>query len=394
VPLRFPALDQAAHQPFRPRAPWLNGDLQTLRDSLRPAALPPECGTPLTIGVGGGDQLLALLDRPIPERHPLALVLLLHGLGGSSDREGLRRMGLTLQRAGFAVLRINLRGAGPGRQLARGTYAARCNSDLLPVITRARQLAAQLGPPVLPLPLLGVGLSLGGTKLLNALLAGAQERRAHGLDACGPLFDGLVCISSPLDLEACSRQIDRPRNRLYRSWLLRRLVQQTLADPFGFTALEREALEGRGPLGRLRSIRDFDAAITAPRWGYADVEAYYRQASPIHGLLAALEPAEAAAASDGRPVMASALPSALILHADDDPWVPVAATQALARAVPATESAPPLQVLITAHGGHNGFHGRGDTRAGVIGNWADRLTARWLRALVGAEGGSVNPGGH
>jgi len=38
--------------------------------------------------------------------------LLLHGLGGSSRRRGLRRMALTFINAGFAVLRLNLRGAG------------------------------------------------------------------------------------------------------------------------------------------------------------------------------------------------------------------------------------------------------------------------------------------
>ena len=85
---------------------------------------------------------MALLDQPLGGAGPRALVLLMHGLGGSSCRSGLRRMGFTLQHAGFAVLRLNMRGAGPGRSLARGTYAARCNSDLLPAIARARSASA------------------------------------------------------------------------------------------------------------------------------------------------------------------------------------------------------------------------------------------------------------
>ena len=76
--------------PFRPRWPWLNGDLQTLRDTLRPVALPPDQGTPVQIPVGGGDQLVALLDQPLGGTEPRALVLLMHGLGGSSCRSGLR----------------------------------------------------------------------------------------------------------------------------------------------------------------------------------------------------------------------------------------------------------------------------------------------------------------
>jgi predicted alpha/beta-fold hydrolase len=152
--------------PFRPRFPWLSGDLQTLRDTLRPVPLPPDAGAPLTIPVGGGDQLLALQDPPLPAGcDPRALVLLLHGLGGGSEREGLRRLGHTLQRAGLAVLRLNLRGAGAGRPLARGTYAASCTRDLRPVLVQARRMAAALAPG--GRPLLGVGLSLGGTQLLT-----------------------------------------------------------------------------------------------------------------------------------------------------------------------------------------------------------------------------------
>ena len=346
--------------PFRPRRPWLGGDLQTLRDTLRPVLLPADAGEPIHIELGDGDQLLAQLDRPLLAAAPLGLVVLLHGLAGGSDREGLRRMGLTLQRAGFAVLRLNMRGAGPGRALARGTYAAESNRDLGPALRQARALAAQLAPG--GCPLLGMGISLGGTMLLNALSA------AQPLPELPPgqaALDGLVCISSPLDLVACSTQIERPRNRVYERWLLQRLVAQTLADPFGITALERAALEGQGPAGPLTSIRGFDAAITAPRWGYSSVEHYYRQASPLTPLLGE------------RPVP---LPPTLIVHADDDPWVPAAATHRLAAA-----ALPGVEVLITARGGHNGFHARCDPPRGAGGCWGDRLTARWLRRLVGAQ---------
>ena len=148
-------------------------------------------------------------------------------LGGSSEAGGVRRLGQVLAGAGFGVLRLNLRGAGPGRSLAAGTYAAACNRDLLPVLHQIAGLAA-------PAPLLGVGLSLGGTVLLNAALAEPG------------LLAGLVCVSSPLDLAACSDQIGRPRNRLYQRWLLRRLIALTLGDPFGFDPAEQARLQGPG----------------------------------------------------------------------------------------------------------------------------------------------------
>ena len=38
------------------------------------------------------------------------------------------------------TLRLNLRGADPGRHLVGGTYAAECNLDLFPAINKAREI--------------------------------------------------------------------------------------------------------------------------------------------------------------------------------------------------------------------------------------------------------------
>ena len=335
--------DRLGLTPFRQRSPWIGGDLQTLRDTLRPQRFPPDRAEPLTIPLGDGGKLLALLDRPAA---PAPLVLVLHGLGGSSDGPGPRRLALALAADGFSVLRLNLRGAGPGRPLARGTYCACCSDDLRPAVALARELAAGR-------PLYGAGLSLGGTVLLNGSMAGLA-------------FDGLVCVSSPLDLAVCAVQFERRRNRVYQRWLMQRLREQTLADPGGLTPAERRALLGPE---RARTIRGFDAAITAPRWGFDSVAAYYAAASPLAPLAA------------GRP-----LPPTLLLHAADDPWVPVGPLRRLATASADGEAAAPRpapQVVITPRGGHNGFHAPGDGPAAC---GADRLAAAWLGRLSRGEG--------
>lgn len=347
---------------YRQRWPWLGGDLQTLRDTLRPIGLPLDQGEPVQIpvpalasGAADAGALLAYLDRPLGRDAasapvPKALVVVLHGLGGSSRREGLRRLAYSIQQAGFAVLRLNLRGADPGRHLAGGTYAAACNSDLLPVLARARQLAATLALEsgrVEPMPLFGAGISLGGTMLLNACLSQSGA------------LDGLFCASSPLDLAACSASIERPRNRVYQRWLLQRLVRQTLADPFGVSAQEERSLQEAPP----RSIRAFDAAVTAPRWGFASVDDYYNGASPLPRLLE-------------RP---RALPPMLLLQAMDDPWVPASSAQTLQAALaaqPVEAAAHSLDMLLTARGGHNGFHGPGDSLK--RGCWSDRVACAWF----------------
>ena len=180
------------------------------------------------------------------------------------------------------------------------------------------------------------------------------------------MLDGLFCASSPLDLAACSASIERPRNRVYQRWLLQRLVRQTLADPFGVTDQEHATLTDSPPL----SIRAFDAAVTAPRWGFGSVDAYYSGASPLPRLL-----------EDRR-----SLPSTLLLQALDDPWVPALAAQKLQASVGESDaqSSEPVSVLLTSRGGHNGFHAPGDTL--TSGCWSDRLAAAWLRRLSGVAG--------
>ncbi len=340
--------------PFRPRFPWWGGDLQTVRDSLHPPCLPPDRGQRASIALAGTDRLLARVDGVA---EPWGWVVLVHGLGGCSDGPGLRRLALVLQDHGLTVVRLNLRGAGEGRPMAHGSYAARCDQDVLAALAWARLQAGSL-------PLFGVGLSLGGTVLLNAVLTALGQ--SPGL---GSPLQGLACVSSPLDLEACLGQMERGRNALYQRWLLRRLVDEVGQDPGGLATTEAQAL--RRAL-RLGSIRAFDAAVTAPRWGYPSVGAYYVAASPLQTLLAF-----GAQASRG-PLL-----PLLLLQAADDPWVPPQAMQTLA--AQGTGMPPGFQalgsfpsLLLSPGGGHNGFHGQGDGRHRYQGTWADRAIATWL----------------
>ena len=353
-------------KPFKERFPWIGPDLQTLRDTFISENLPEETGYKIQIpipksinGTYAAGNLLALLDPPIGSlKTPIGLILMLHGLGGSSKRQGLRRMSIKLRKAGFSTLRLNLRGAEPGRHLAGGSYAAECNIDLFPVIRQARELCKQIIQPTHPnfykIPLFGVGISLGGTILLNACL-----KNKNAVNPNLPLLDGLVCTSSPLDLASCSSSIERPRNIIYQRWLLKRLIKQIISDPFGISLKEKELLYKKSKSKpKINSIRDFDSIITAPRWGYRNVNHYYSEASPLPLLI-----------KDS-----SKIPPTLILQSEDDPWVPAKGAKELAARI-STLRDTALKVIITKTGGHNGFHG-------VTGCWGDYLVEQWLSKLV------------
>ena len=344
--------------PFKERLPWIGPDLQTLRDTFASDELPDTNSSEIRIKVPplksrkkGGGFLVAYLDKPSSVSSINGLVLLLHGLGGSTRRRGLTRMASALVQSNFAVLKLNLRGSDPCRDFVDGTYAAECNSDLIPVLRRAREISYQLTEDYQSsknIPVFGAGISLGGTILLNACMCNES------------LLDGLVCISSPLDLNECSSSIERPRNFIYQKWLLNRLIRQTLEDPFGIEEREKNALliNRKDKKRKINDIRSFDNFITAPRWGYKNVEQYYANASPFFSLIK----------------NEKSLPKTLFIQSKDDPWVPCLAAEKLMEKMKFSNDQKINQFIFTEKGGHNGFHGN-------EGCWGDQVVCKWFLSL-------------
>ena len=351
-------LSELGISPFKERLPWIGPDLQTLRDTFASDELPDAYSSEIRIKVPplksrkkGGGFLVAYLDKPSSVSSINGLVLLLHGLGGSTRRRGLTRMASALVQSNFAVLKLNLRGSDPCRDFVDGTYAAECNSDLIPVLRRAREISYQLTEDYQSsknIPVFGAGISLGGTILLNACMCDES------------LLDGLVCISSPLDLHECSSCIERPRNFIYQKWLLNRLIRQTLEDPFGIEEREKTALliNRRDKERKINDIRSFDNLITAPRWGYKDVGEYYAKASPFFSLLENKK----------------SLPKTLFIQSKDDPWVPFLAAEKLMEKMKFFDNKIANQFIFTEKGGHNGFHGG-------QGCWGDQVVSKWFLSL-------------
>ncbi len=340
--------------PFKERIPWIGPDLQTLRDTFASDELPDVNTSEIRITVPplksrktGGGSLVAYLDKPSSSLRINGLVLLLHGLGGSTRRRGLTRMANALVQSNFAVLKLNLRGSDPCREFVDGTYAAECNSDLIPVLRRAREISYQLTDDYQSsknIPLFGAGISLGGTILLNACMSDET------------LLDGLVCISSPLDLNECSSSIERARNFIYQKWLLNRLIRQTLEDPFGIEEREKNVLvRNKYKKREINNIRSFDNLITAPRWGYENVEEYYAKASPFYSLMKNEKP----------------IPKTLFIQSKDDPWVPFRAAEKLKGKMKFSNNQKSNKFIFTEKGGHNGFHG-------VEGCWGDQVVIKWF----------------
>jgi predicted alpha/beta-fold hydrolase len=246
--------------------------------------------------------------------------------------------------AGYSLLRVNMRGAGPGRKLARGTYNAGAGSDLIPFI----EAAAKANPEV---PLFMMAHSLGGTAALNMALDFPDQAAR---------LAGLVTIGTPLDMAATAQRFSSRRNALYIRYMLAGLKDIAATAP-GLAARYRDAA------AMARSIYEFDDLVTAPLAGYPDSAAYYA-ATSVHRRMDDL-----------------AIPT-LVLQGSNDPWVPVA--PCLARPAP-TRPAPTgpdptgpragASIVVTRGGGHVGFHDRQL-------NWHIRATLAWCDAIGGQTG--------
>lgn len=234
------------------------------------------------------------------------LAIIVHGLGGDANSPYCIRLASALQAAGWSSLRLSLRGADLG---GRDLYHAGLVDDLHAVvrsIDRERH-------PVLAM----IGFSLGGHLVLR-----------YGLNP-DPGVEALASVCAPLDLELSCRAIDRRRAFVYRSVILdslKRTYQRVTRAGAGLAPLEL--------VRRVRTIRQWDQLVVAPRHGFESAEHYY------------------ASMSVGPHLHHLSVPS-LWVGSAHDPMVPeFTVAPSLVRA------GPLLEVRMLDVGGHVGFPGR------------------------------------
>jgi predicted alpha/beta-fold hydrolase len=272
--------------------------------------------------------------QPSPADHPT--ILLLHGLEGSSRAHYMSGMSDKAWAMGWNVVRLNQRNCGNTEHLSRGLYHSGLTHDPLFVL---RELIRTEGISRLAI----AGYSLGGNLTLK--LAGEVS------DGSLPELKTVCAVSPTMDLSACVEALERKSNIAYEFNFVRhlkaRMRRKAAAHP-GVFPLE--------PLPRIRTVRQFDEAYTAPHHGFRDASDYYHRASAMR-------------------VVENIRVPALILTAEDDPFVPTGAFNA-----DAVARNPAITVVVTRHGGHCAFVER--PMNGYDGYWAEREVVRFVSAHV------------
>lgn len=267
-----------------------------------------------------------------PEPAPGApLVVVLHGLEGSTQREYMSLMFRELFGRGLRGVGMNFRGCGGEPNRLPRAYHSGDTGDLAHVLARLRHSR--------PGRAIGaVGFSLGGNVLLKYL---GERGDSAGIDAA-------VAVSVPYDLPGSAERLSNGlMGRTYGAYFLRSLRRKVRA--------KRHLLNGEVDVDRTlaaRTLRDFDDACTAPLHGFAGADDYYARA-------------------DVRRHLAHIRVPALLIQARDDPFLPRGATPDATVA-----DNPHLSAAFSARGGHLGFvEGALPWRPRF---WAEREAARFL----------------
>jgi predicted alpha/beta-fold hydrolase len=260
-----------------------------------------------------------------PQRWEHPTLIVLHGLNGSSDAHYMRGIAAKAFARDMNVVRLNQRNCGGTEHLSAGLFHSGLTADVRYVVEELIEVDA--------LPAIGVaGYSLGGNLALK--LAGEYG------DAAPAALEAVAVVSPIIEIGECVRALEEPGNRWYQ-WnfvrdLKRRMRRKEQVRPGRFDLAK---------LAPIRTVRDFDEAYTAPYFGFTDAADYYHRASAM------------------RLVDRIAVP-ALIITAEDDPFVPVAPFRD-----PKIAGNPHITVLACAHGGHCGFVG--PATAEDDGYWAE-----------------------
>ncbi len=253
------------------QSPWwglgsgaLGGHVQTIWPALFSRASKATDSPPLTHHrerwITPDDDFIDVdwLVKPADDKAPL--LILFHGLEGSSSSHYAQAFGYWARQEGWGCVVPHFRGCSGELNLAPRFYHAGDHAEIDWVLKRF----AQAHPSAARY---AVGISLGG----NMLLRWAQEEQSHA----SLQVKALAAISAPLDLAASGQAIGRGLSKLvYTRMFLNSMRPKALAKLKRFPGLYDE-----GALLAAKNLYDYDNVVTAPLHGFVDTQDYWAKCS-------------------------------------------------------------------------------------------------------------------
>lgn len=274
---------------------------------------------------------------PIHAESAPPVVILLHGLEGSTESKYMQTMLKELDELGWHGIGVNSRGCSGEPNRLPCTYHSGETATAQAVIDFAKQRHPNS-------PLFVVGVSLGGSMLLNTLADCSQAKQVTA--ACA--------VSVPYDLATGADRMNRGFSKVYRNHFI-----DALKDKIRSKKAIIDASDIRIDWQRMEASQDFweyDDCVTAPLNGFADVHDYYQRSSSKFKLKRITRPT-------------------LLIHAKDDPFMtPNCAPSA-------QDVLDNITLLVSERGGHVGFV-QGSLTKGLDFDWVNRQALVFFHGYV------------
>ncbi len=193
-----------------------------------------------------------------------SLVIVSHGLEGSTDRAYIQGMAKIFAQNGYDALAWNHRScSGEPNRLLR-FYHSGATEDLKAVIDHALSLKKYT-------KIFLVGFSLGGNMTLKYLGEQGENLPAE--------IQKAAVFSVPLHLSSCSLSLRKAENWIY-AWSFKRKLKQKVR----LKAKRMPEQLTTNELSKVKDLRDFDNIYTAPLHGFENAEDYYEKCSSLYFL--------------------------------------------------------------------------------------------------------------
>jgi hypothetical protein len=283
----------------------------------------------IKIPLPDGDFLAVEVSTPKKWLSVDPTVFSIHGLCGSHKSPYLLRLTKKLHQKNIRSVRINLRGCGSGKGLAKKGYHGGQSGDIVEVLKYFKTLT-----PLSSFLLLGV--SLGGN--ISLKLAGENPCLAQDL------LSAVIAINPPVDIYAGVQKFSQKENAIYSRYFMYHLREEIYYRYLTFPDLPKT------PMPTLVSFQEFDDLYTAPTFGFKNSLDYYEKCSAKHFIPNITLPCH-------------------ILFSEDDPLIPPSSFDKLI--VPDN-----INLCYTNQGGHVGYLGHPQKPGGFY--WMDGLILEWI----------------
>jgi predicted alpha/beta-fold hydrolase len=275
-----------ATKPFTPHRLFQNGHAQTIAAYLWPRRFrfASERDEERLFEVAPGVKVLAHC-RWQSDAKACPTIVAWHGIEGSTSSNYMQATAEKGFRAGFNIIRVNFRNCGGTEHLTSTIYHGGLSDDL-------RAVVKELIEKDHVSRMLLVGYSLGGNLVLKLAGEYGENPPEEILSICA--------VSPSVDLSSSADMILKRSNWIYHQDFVRRLKKRIRINHKLYPALYD--LTG---LDDVRTLKEFDDLFTARAHGFADADDYYYRSSSL------------------RVIDRIRLPT-LIIHAEDDPFIPFA----------------------------------------------------------------------